>query len=64
MRINPERVTEGLIGEDCSAGDGLAGRGGVELGNQREDQSGDEAEKPLVVAKEDAKSLGRREDEP
>jgi plasmid stability protein len=64
MRIKPERVTEGLIGEDCSAGDGLAGRGGVELGDQREDQPGDEAEKPLVVTEEYSKSFGDREDEP
>ena len=64
MRIKPESVAAGLIVEQCSAGDGLAGRGGVELGDQREDQPGDEAEEPLVVAKEDAKSLGQREGEP
>ena len=63
MRIKPERVTEGLIGEDCSAGDGLAGRGGVELGDQREDQPGDEAEEPLVVTEEYPKSFGDGEDE-
>ena len=63
VRIEPERVTKGLIGEDCSAGDGLAGRGGVELGDQREDEAGDLAEEALVVAKEDPKGLGQREDE-
>jgi hypothetical protein len=53
----------GLIGEDCSAGDGLGGCGGVELGNQREDQPGDEAEEPLVVTEEYPKSFRDREDE-
>ena len=51
-----------MVGEDCSAGDGLAGRGGVELDDQREDQPGDEAEEPLVVTEEDPKSFGDRED--
>lgn len=63
MRVEPERATEGLIGEDGCAGDGLGGCGGVELGNQRENEPGDEAEEPLVVAKKDAKGLGQREDE-
>ena len=52
MGMQPERVTEGVIGEDGSAGDGLAGRGGVELGDQREDEAGDPAEEALVVAAE------------
>jgi plasmid stability protein len=63
MRFKPECVTEGLIGEDCSAGDGLAGRGGVELDDQREDQPGDEAEEPLVVTEEYPKSFRDGEDE-
>jgi hypothetical protein len=54
----PERVAEGPVGEDYSTGDGLAGRGGVELGNQREDEAGDPAEEALVVAKEYAKGFG------
>ncbi|MCX7028499.1 MAG: hypothetical protein NTU62_00045 [Spirochaetes bacterium] len=63
VRIKPERISKGLIGEDCSAGDGLGGSGGVELGDQREDQPGDEAEEPLVVTEEYPKSFGDREDE-
>ncbi|MCX7028744.1 MAG: hypothetical protein NTU62_01310 [Spirochaetes bacterium] len=63
VRIRPERISKGLIGEDCSAGDGLGGSGGAELGNQREDQPGDEAEEPLVVTEEYPKSFGDGEDE-
>lgn len=63
MRIEPERISKGLIGEYGSAGDGLGGSGGVELGDQREDQPGDEAEEPLVVTEEYPKSFGDREDE-
>jgi hypothetical protein len=62
VRIKSERVAEGLVGEDCSTGDGLAGRGGVEPGNQREDQTGDESEEALVVTEEYPKSFGDCED--
>jgi len=39
MRVEPKRVAEGLIGDDCGAEDGLASRGRVELGDQAEDET-------------------------
>jgi hypothetical protein len=53
----------GLIREDCSAGDGLTGRDGVEIGDQREDEARDPAEEALVVSEEYPKSFGHGEDE-
>ena len=38
VRVEAQRVAEGLIGDDGGGGDGLAGRGGVELGDQRGDE--------------------------
>jgi len=60
--VEPKRVAKGLIGEHGGGGEGPGGRGGVELGDQRENEPGDPTEEAQVVAKEDAKSLGERED--
>ena len=51
-------------GRGCSVGDGDGDSGGVELGDQREDQPGDEAEEPLVITEEYPNSFGDRDDEP
>jgi hypothetical protein len=58
VRIKPECATKGLIREDGRAGDGLAGSGGVELGDQRENEAGNPAEESLVVTEEYSKSFG------
>ena len=39
VRVEAQRVAEGLRGDDGGGCDGLAGRGGVELGDQRGDES-------------------------
>jgi len=62
VRVEPERVPEGLIGDDGSGGDGLASRGGVELRDQVEDQPCKLGEQALVMAKEDPQGLGQGED--
>ena len=62
VRVEPERVPEGLIGDDGSGGDGLASRGGVELRDQVEDQPCKLGEQALVMAKEDLQGLGQGED--
>ncbi len=64
VRVNPERVSQGLVGEDGSAGDGPGGRGGVELGDQREDEPGYLTEEALIVSEEHPQGLWQREDEP
>jgi hypothetical protein len=50
VRIESKRVAKGLIGDHCEGGKGPGGRGGVELGDQREDEPGDPAEEARVVA--------------
>jgi hypothetical protein len=60
--VEPKRVAKGLIGEHGGGGEGPGGRGGVELGDQREDEPGDLAEEARIAAKEDPKSFGEGED--
>ena len=62
MRVKPERISNGPIGENYSAGDAIAGCRVAELRDQRVVQPGDEAEEPLVVTEEYPKSFGDCED--
>jgi len=63
VRVEPKRVSEGLIGDDRGAEDGLASRRRVELRDQAEDQPCKVGEEALVMAKEDPQGLGQGEDE-
>jgi hypothetical protein len=51
MRVEVQRVAEGLIRDNGGVRDGPGGRSGMELSYQREDQPADEAEEPLAVSR-------------
>jgi hypothetical protein len=63
VRVEPKRVSEGLISDHSGGGDGLASCGGIELGDQRENEYREFGEQALIMAEEDPQSLGQGEDE-
>ena len=63
MRVEPQRVAEGLVGHDGGGCDRLASRGGVELCDQVEYQPCKVGEEALVMAQKNPQGFGQREDE-